>query len=95
MTRRLIRRFREDDDGPSAGRQRRRAEARSRLEALMEKEREVLIPLSGGLSDTGVAAALHVSEATAKTHLSWVQSKLSLTNWAQAATLAHHAGLVK
>ncbi|MEV0117026.1 response regulator transcription factor [Streptomyces sp. NPDC050844] len=94
VTRRLIRRFTEDDDGHSAGRQRRRSEARSRLEALTEKEREVLIALSGGLSNTGIAAALHVSEATAKTHISRILSKLSLTNRVQAAILAHHAGLV-
>ncbi|QIP83240.1 response regulator transcription factor [Streptomyces sp. Tu 2975] len=94
VTRRLIRRFTEDDDGPSAERQRRRSEARSRLEVLTEKEREVLIALSGGLSNTDIAAALHVSEATAKTHISRILSKLSLTNRVQAAILAHHAGLV-
>ncbi|TGB13789.1 response regulator transcription factor [Streptomyces sp. MZ04] len=94
VTRRLIRRFTEDDDGPSAERQRRRSEARSRLEALTEKEREVLIALSSGLSNTDIAAALHMSEATAKTHISRILSKLSLTNRVQAAILAHHAGLV-
>ncbi|MBJ3812678.1 response regulator transcription factor [Streptomyces flavofungini] len=93
VTRRLIRRFTEED-GPSAERQRRRSEARSRLEALTEKEREVLIALSSGLSNTDIAAALHVSEATAKTHISRILSKLSLTNRVQAAILAHHAGLV-
>ncbi|MGW7278095.1 response regulator [Streptomyces sp. NPDC054844] len=93
VTRRLIRRFTEED-GPSAGRQRRRSEARSRLEALTEKEREVLIALSGGLSNTGIAVALNMSEATAKTHISRILAKLSLTNRVQAAILAHHAGLV-
>ncbi|MEV0121233.1 response regulator transcription factor [Streptomyces sp. NPDC050703] len=94
ITRRLIRRFTEDDDGPSAERQRRRSAARSSLQALTEKEREVLIALSGGLSNTDIAAALHMSEATAKTHISRILSKLSLTNRVQAAILAHHAGLV-
>ncbi|MFH8292602.1 response regulator [Streptomyces sp. NPDC018059] len=94
ITRRLIRRFTEDDDGPSAERQRRRSAARSSLQALTEKEREVLIVLSGGLSNTDIAAALHMSEATAKTHISRILSKLSLTNRVQAAILAHHAGLV-
>ncbi|MEV0440496.1 response regulator transcription factor [Streptomyces spectabilis] len=94
VTRRLIRRFTEDDNGPSAERQRRRSAARRRLEALTEKEREVLIALSGGLSNTDIAAALHMSEATAKTHISRILSKLSLVNRVQAAILAHHAGLV-
>ncbi|ARX87343.1 MULTISPECIES: response regulator [Streptomyces] len=94
VTRRLIRRFTEDDNGPSAERQSRRSAARSRLEALTEKEREVLIALSGGLSNTDIAAALRMSEATAKTHISRILSKLSLTNRVQAAILAHHAGLV-
>lgn len=93
VTRRLIRRFTEDDDS-SAERQRRRAEARGRLDALTEKEREVLTALSGGLSNTDIAAALRMSEATAKTHISRILSKLSLTNRVQAAILAHHAGLV-
>ncbi|MFK4071355.1 response regulator [Streptomyces sp. NPDC029674] len=94
VTRRLIRRFTEDDSGPSADHRRRRSEARERLEALTEKEREVLTALSGGLSNTDIAAALHMSEATAKTHISRILSKLSLTNRVQAAILAHHAGLV-
>ncbi|MEV6758239.1 response regulator transcription factor [Streptomyces sp. NPDC051214] len=93
ITRRLIRRFTQDDDGPSAEQQRRRSAARSSLQALTEKERQVLTALSGGLSNTDIAAALHMSEATAKTHISRILSKLSLTNRVQAAILAHHAGL--
>ncbi|MFM9368713.1 response regulator [Streptomyces sp. Da 82-17] len=94
VTRRLLRQFTEDEQGPGAEQQQRRARARERLRALTEKEREVLIALGGGLSNTDIAAALHVSEATAKTHISRILTKLSLTNRVQAAILAHHAGLL-
>jgi DNA-binding NarL/FixJ family response regulator len=35
-----------------------------------------------------------MSEATVKTHVSRILTKLSLTNRVQAAILAHHAGLL-
>ncbi|MUN38819.1 response regulator transcription factor [Actinomadura litoris] len=71
-----------------------RSEARSRLDVLTPKEREVLAAVGGGLSNTDVAARLAMSEATAKTHVSRILAKLSLGNRVQAAILAHRAGLL-
>ncbi|MBT2213383.1 response regulator transcription factor [Actinomadura sp. NEAU-AAG7] len=71
-----------------------RSEARSRLDVLTPKEREVLAAVGGGLSNTEVAARLAMSEATAKTHVSRILAKLSLGNRVQAAILAHRAGLL-
>jgi DNA-binding NarL/FixJ family response regulator len=41
-----------------------------------------------------IAATLYMSEATVKTHVSRILSKLDLTNRVQAAILAHQAGLL-
>jgi DNA-binding NarL/FixJ family response regulator len=93
VTRRLLRHFTADDErGERAGR--RRTAALERLRALTAKEHEVLVALGGGLSNTDIATALRMSEATVKTHVSRILTKLSLTNRVQAAILAHHAGLL-
>jgi DNA-binding NarL/FixJ family response regulator len=94
VTRRLLHHFTRDDDRHTTGAEQRRTEALGRLAALTGKEREVLVALGGGLSNTDIAAALHMSEATVKTHVSRILSKLTLTNRVQAAILAHHAGLL-
>ncbi|EXG80596.1 response regulator [Cryptosporangium arvum] len=68
--------------------------ALARLAPLTGKEREVLATLATGLANADVARQLHLSEATVKTHVSRILTKLGLTNRVQAAILAHHAGLV-
>jgi len=72
-----------------------RATARARLEALTDKEVEVLRELGEGAANAGIARRLHLSEATVKTHVSHILTKLKLTNRVQAAILAHHAGLIR
>jgi DNA-binding NarL/FixJ family response regulator len=72
----------------------RRGQARSRLEALSEREREVLVLISRGLSNADVAQTLHMSEATIKTYVSRMLTKLGLANRTQAAILAHDAALL-
>jgi DNA-binding NarL/FixJ family response regulator len=94
VTRRLLRHFTKDDEGRGTRTEQRAAEARQRLQALTAKEREVLVALGEGLSNTDIATALRMSEATAKTHISRILTKLSATNRVQAAILAHHAGLL-
>jgi DNA-binding NarL/FixJ family response regulator len=88
VTRRLIAEYvdRRDDQ--------RRDRARSRLDALSEREREVLVLVGTGLSNADTAHALHMSEATVKTYVSRMLTKLDLTNRTQAAILAHDAGLL-
>jgi DNA-binding NarL/FixJ family response regulator len=72
----------------------RRDRARSRLDALTERERDVLVLVGGGMSNADAARALHMSEATVKTYVSRMLTKLGLTNRTQAAILAHDAGLL-
>ncbi|EKX65202.1 response regulator [Streptomyces ipomoeae] len=87
ITRRLLRKFAEPVPA-------RRSDAEQRLAALTDKEREVLVAVGGGLSNTEIAATLYMSEATAKTHVSRILTKLDLANRVQAAILAHQAGLL-
>jgi DNA-binding NarL/FixJ family response regulator len=69
--------------------------ARRRLEALTEREREVVVGVAQGLSNAAIGRRLFMSEATVKAHVSSVLAKLGLSNRVQAAILAHDAGLLE
>ncbi len=71
-----------------------RAEALQRVATLSEREREVLSMLGSGGSNAELARRLFVSEATVKTYVSRLLTKLDLANRTQAAILAHEAGLL-
>ena len=68
--------------------------ARKQLEALTEREREVLVAVARGLSNAEIGKRLFMSEATVKAHVSRVLAKLGMSNRVQAAILAHDAGLL-
>jgi len=73
----------------------RKAEAQRRIAELSDREREVLQLLGSGESNAELARKLYVSEATVKTYVSRLLTKLDLTNRTQAAILAHEAGLLE
>jgi DNA-binding NarL/FixJ family response regulator len=87
VTRRLLDRFL----GASGGQLR----DASVLDALTEREREVLVLMAQGLSNTEIARKLFLSEATVKTHVGRVLSKLELRDRVQAVVLAYETGLVR
>ncbi|WP_199583937.1 response regulator transcription factor [Blastococcus sp. TF02A-30] len=72
----------------------RRAAALQRVGSLSDREREVLALLGTGEPNAELAKRLFVSEATVKTYVSRLLTKLDLANRTQAAILAHEAGLL-
>jgi DNA-binding NarL/FixJ family response regulator len=89
ITRRLVQRFAAEDRDAAA------APAVHRdLTALTPRELEVLALLGRGLSNTELAQALTLSEATVKTHVARIFAKVSLRDRAQAVVLAYETGLV-
>jgi DNA-binding NarL/FixJ family response regulator len=87
ITRRLVERFAPAAGGPP------RPAARD-LSALTPRELEVLGLIARGMSNAEIAAALTLSEATVKTHVARILTKLDLRDRVQAVVRAYETGLV-
>jgi DNA-binding NarL/FixJ family response regulator len=86
VTRRLIADFarRPRQDSPIPG----------TLDALTQREAEVLRLIARGLSNAEISDSLVIAEQTTKTHIGRILAKLDLRDRAQAVVLAYETGLV-
>jgi DNA-binding NarL/FixJ family response regulator len=85
VTRRLIARF--AAISPTA-------ERSHLLDTLSAREREVLVLLASGMSNAQIAGALWLEEATIKSHVSHLLTKLDLRSRVQAVIFAYETGVV-
>jgi DNA-binding NarL/FixJ family response regulator len=85
ITRRMIERFV----------QRPQPNASDELSELTERETDVLRLIARGLSNAEIAAQLFLSEATIKSHVNRILTKLRLRDRTQAAVRAYETGLVQ
>jgi DNA-binding NarL/FixJ family response regulator len=86
VARRVIGRYRDAGLG-------RATEARRRVAALTERERDVLALVGTGHSNAEIARTLYVVEGTVKAHVGSILVKLEVRNRVQAAIVAYEAGL--
>jgi DNA-binding NarL/FixJ family response regulator len=87
VTRRLIERYVRRPSTDTA--------RRERFAELTERELDVLHLIVRGLSNAEIGAELHLSEATIKTHVTRILTKLAVRDRVQAVVLAYESGLVE
>jgi DNA-binding NarL/FixJ family response regulator len=85
VTRRLLDRFAENQVD---------TEIVAKLDVLTAREREILVLVAKGNSNAEIAAELHLTEHTVKTHVSRMLAKTGARDRVQAVILAYNAGLV-
>jgi DNA-binding NarL/FixJ family response regulator len=86
MTRRLVAEFarRAKEPHPAA-----------ELDAITQREREVMVLVADGLTNDEIAQKLYMSQATVRTHVSRAMTKLGVRDRAQLVVLAYKTGLVR
>ena len=86
ITRRLIGRFTRDLASDT--------QASRRLATLTDRERDVLLHLARGATNSEISDALFIGAATVKSHVSSILMKLGLRDRAQAVVFVYESGLV-
>ncbi|GAB2514655.1 response regulator [Nocardiopsis aegyptia] len=86
VTRRVIERLADTSVAP---------EAAARLDVLTDRERDVLALAGRGMSNQEIGAALHLSPATARTHVGRLLAKLGARDRVGLVVIAYETGLVR
>ncbi|MCP3015245.1 response regulator transcription factor [Nocardiopsis dassonvillei] len=86
VTRRVIERLADTAVAPGSA---------SRLDVLTDRERDVLALVGRGMSNQEVGAALHLSPATARTHVGRLLAKLGVRDRVGLVVVAYETGLVR
>ncbi|WP_329485219.1 response regulator transcription factor [Kitasatospora sp. NBC_01246] len=89
ITRRLLENFRPHIPGGGSG-----TDGDDRLSRLSAREREVLVQVGRGLSNSEIAATLYLAEGTVKSHLGRILQKLELRDRVQAVIFAYDSRLI-
>ena len=87
ITRRLIGRFTRGLAADTA--------AKTRLDRLTDRERDVLTAIGHGYNNAEISEQLFIGSATVKSHINNVFTKLGLRDRAQAVVFAYESGLVE
>jgi DNA-binding NarL/FixJ family response regulator len=87
ITRRLISRFAE---GPAVN-----TAVADRLRRLTDREREIVIGVARGATNTEIAQQLYIGPATVKSHVSSILTKLGLRDRTQIVVFAYESALVE
>ncbi|MFE2042826.1 response regulator [Streptomyces sp. NPDC059477] len=90
ITRRLLETFAHELPSASGGH-----DGDARLRLLTDREREILLHVARGLTNTEIATATRLAEPTVKKHFGRILSKLGLRDRVQAVILAYETGLVR
>ena len=69
-------------------------DAASATARLTGREREILVHIADGLSNTEIGTRMYLSGGTVKDHVSVILTKLKVTSRVQAALIAQRAGLL-
>jgi DNA-binding NarL/FixJ family response regulator len=72
-----------------------RSLARAALDLLTDREREVLVLMARGRSNTEIGLDLFVAETTVKTHVGRILAKLAVRDRVQAVVVAYETGLIR
>jgi DNA-binding NarL/FixJ family response regulator len=92
VTRSLIQRQLESETG--SGLSAVDADARRRLDELTPRERQVLLLIGQGRSNSEIAELLVIADSTAKTHVKRILAKIDARDRAQAVVFAYRSGLI-
>ncbi len=93
VTRGLLKQFTRDHRDPPVPME--RGPAAADLGRLSLREQEVLAAMAAGMKNSQIAEQLFLSEATVKSHVHRILTKLGLTDRSQAVALAFRGGLVQ